>query len=188
MLENLTAQPADKTVHLTWQTASEENTQNFTLERSADGGRTFTRIGSVAARNAPSGSDYYYLDETAAQTNASTLYYRLQARDFDGASEYFGPVAATLEDSPSPDLTVIPNPAAASASVQIQVAAAGYGPEYLQGTEVEVLAMDGRLVATLTAEDEAGAKFTLPGIPPGVYLLRSISGPLAGKVARFVVR
>lgn len=177
-LQSFTANPADKAVLLAWQTAAEENTQNFTLERSNDGGRTFLPIGSVAALDRREGAEYTFLDENLPPSGGQ-LYYRLIARDFDGAQEAFGPVAVNIAGEEE-KLQVIPNPSSASSSVQILGAAAG--------AELRIFAVDGRHVATLKATYDSGTNFLLPALKPGVYIIRTTTGGAESKVTRVVIR
>lgn len=176
-LLSFTANPAEKSVLLSWQTATEENTEKYTLERSVDGGRTFLNIGSVAARNSSSGAEYEYLDETAAR-HQGTLYYRLIALDFDGATEVFGPVSVALDNDGTGELTIIPNPLSANSTVRIQGAAAG--------AKARLSAMDGRLLATLSPDGEG--VYRIPDLPAGVYLVRSTDERSLPRSAKMIIR
>jgi hypothetical protein len=177
-LQSFTANLIGKTIQLNWQTAAEENTQNFTLKRSTDGGRTFTAIGSVPALDRREGAAYTFLDENLAGLNGP-LYYQLIARDFDGAQEVFGPVMVILPGGVE-ILQAIPNPSTAAASVRIMGADAG--------AKVALFSMDGRHVVTLESADDGATRFLLPQLAPGVYLLRSTSPTGVRKTARMVIR
>jgi WD40 repeat protein len=67
---------------LAWQTAQEQNTQHFDIERSTDN-RQFEKIGTVKTKG--SNSNYQFLD---AEANNSIAYYRLKINDFDGKNDY----------------------------------------------------------------------------------------------------
>ena len=70
---------------LTWQTASEQNTQHFNVERSANGQTDFQNIGTVkAAGNSQSVKNYQFSDETPL----SISYYRLRSIDLDGKEQF----------------------------------------------------------------------------------------------------
>lgn len=70
---------------LQWETASEQNTLDFVVERSPDG-QTYTSIGTVdAAGNSTTTKDYAFDDRTP-QPNAN--YYRLKQTDIDGKFTY----------------------------------------------------------------------------------------------------
>jgi len=79
---NVTAE--GKKAHLTWQTATEQNSDRFEIERSLDGVR-FERIGSVkAAGNSTSHINYNYFDLTPKK---GINYYRLKEVDIDNSFE-----------------------------------------------------------------------------------------------------
>jgi len=70
---------------LQWQTAQEQNSRDFTIERSADG-LSYTSIGNVQATGNSSGPrDYSFTD--AAPLNGKN-YYRLKQFDLDGHFTY----------------------------------------------------------------------------------------------------
>lgn len=167
-----------KTIQLNWQVTSEENTWKYTLERSADGGRTFQTIGSVAARNLASGADYAYTDETAASLNVERLYYRLEVRDFDGSDQRFGPVLVEMSSLVANLLKVFPNPTPSNQTINIQGAAAG--------AKLELRAMGGRLLSTLVPNGEGA--YALPDMKAGVYIIRTQNDQGLSLSGRFVVK
>jgi hypothetical protein len=70
---------------LQWQTAQEQNSRDFTIERSSDGVK-YSDIGSVeAAGNSSNPIDYSFID--VAPVNGRN-YYRLRETDLDGAYMY----------------------------------------------------------------------------------------------------
>jgi len=70
---------------LQWQTATEENTRDFTIERSADG-KTYTAIGAIAAAgNSATPRDYTFTD---AQPGRNNNFYRLRQVDLDDNFAY----------------------------------------------------------------------------------------------------
>lgn len=75
---------------LYWTTASETNADHFAIERSYDGSH-YETIGIVpASGNSSTLIDYSFMDDNPG--NRQT-YYLLKQVDFNGAHEYFGPVA-----------------------------------------------------------------------------------------------
>jgi hypothetical protein len=95
-------------VRLTWATASEKNSAVFEVERSADG-RTFARIGTVAAAGSNSSARSYALLDTKLPTGAATLYYRLKQVDADGTFSY-SPVRTVTLTGAAAGLALYPNP------------------------------------------------------------------------------
>jgi Concanavalin A-like lectin/glucanases superfamily len=84
-LTGFTATPHDNQAILQWETAQEENSNFFAIERSTDG-HSFTTIGTVAAAgNSATPRDYSFTDLAPQQTND---YYRLRQTDLDGNFAY----------------------------------------------------------------------------------------------------
>ncbi len=102
-------QSADKSpaVLLTWITASEENNDYFTIERSADG-VNFKEIDRIAGKQTSSAYSHYQRYDHNPLPNTS--YYRLKQTDLDGAFSYSKIVAVTVPPTDIDFLTVIPNP------------------------------------------------------------------------------
>lgn len=74
-----------KKAHLIWQTATEQNSDRFDIERSADG-LQFEKIGWVkAAGNSTSHIDYNYFDQAPKK---GINYYRLKEVDIDNRFEF----------------------------------------------------------------------------------------------------
>lgn len=92
-------------VLLQWQTAQEQNTASFTIERSADG-RQFSSVGSVVAANTTLINNYTFND---VQPLAGTSYYRLKMLDADGHFTHSRVVAVKRNES-SVALQLFPNP------------------------------------------------------------------------------
>jgi hypothetical protein len=70
---------------LQWQTAMEENTRDFIIERSADG-KTYAGIGTIAAAgNSSTPRDYSFTDP---QPEKNSNFYRLKQVDLDGNFVY----------------------------------------------------------------------------------------------------
>lgn len=84
-LTKFTARKNGNEALLQWQTASEQNSKDFTIERSSDG-KSFTTIGVVAAAgNSTNAVDYTFADRTPI--NGSN-YYRLKQSDLDTKFTY----------------------------------------------------------------------------------------------------
>jgi hypothetical protein len=84
-LAAFTAIRHDNEAALQWETAQEENSNYFAVERSTDG-NTFYSIGTVAAAgNSSTPRNYSYTDLSPEKTNN---YYRLRQTDLDGNFTY----------------------------------------------------------------------------------------------------
>jgi len=97
----------DNRVDLSWTTASEHNSNYFTLERSATGmgWEPFTTIG--AAGNSNVLLDYAVSDYFPVR---GTGYYRLRQVDFDGVQTIYDPVTASCLEEVTDAMRVYPNP------------------------------------------------------------------------------
>ena len=93
-LIDIKAKTQEEGINIFWSTASEENNDYFTIERSADA-RNFTPIGTVPGKGTTSEiNNYSFLD---IKPNHGVNYYRLKQTDFDGQFTYSKIVNAELE-------------------------------------------------------------------------------------------
>ena len=99
-----------KTTDLTWSTASEINSNYFTIERSTDG-INFTVVGIVDSK-ALNGYSTSILNYTLNDPNTvpGTYYYRLKQTDFDYKYTYSNVVAITITSTIDFSVDLAPNP------------------------------------------------------------------------------
>ncbi len=99
----------DRSIHLTWATASEQNNEGFAVERSNDFTRTFETIGWHAGAGTSSQPvSYSFLD--SAELPAGNYYYRLKQVDFDGTCAYAGVQHVSLAVQSEQEIILYPNP------------------------------------------------------------------------------
>ena len=97
-------------VNVTWATASEHNSANFTVEKSRDGMNWTVMASLTGAGNSTQMINYSTVDNNAA---AGVNYYRLTQTDFDGSNETFNIASANCGDNSSlTTVKVYPNPSA----------------------------------------------------------------------------
>ncbi|OQA96485.1 MAG: hypothetical protein BWY22_01711 [Bacteroidetes bacterium ADurb.Bin217] len=97
-LTMLHATCSNGTIHIAWQTASEQNNDFFTIYRSFDG-MVFTAIATVSgAGNSNSLLNYMYDDNTLAQ---GIVYYKLAQTDYDGKTVYSKILAVSTCGNPA---------------------------------------------------------------------------------------
>jgi len=104
-------------VALSWKTATEQNTNYFTVERSADA-VSFIPVGIVSAIGSSNSETLYsFLDKTPL---SGANYYRLKTVDIDSRFQY----SATLKLNKqlNDKLIVSPNPFSSTVSIQITLA------------------------------------------------------------------
>lgn len=156
-LTKFTAQRSGSEGLLQWQTAQEENSRDFTIERSADG-KTYTTIGVVAAAGKSSALlNYTFTDLSPIN---SVNYYRLKQSDLDDKYTY-SPVR-TLNFSESSRLGWY---STGKLSVEVNL---------LQGNNENYSLSDinGR---TLRQGQLSGGKTEVSHLPAGVYIVRVVT-------------
>jgi len=101
------AQPENGNVLLNWSTATEMNSDFFTIERSSDA-INFTELTTVkAAFNSSNRKNYTAIDNKAL---AGTSYYRLKLTNTDASTETFNIVSILFEDKAPTVFSLYPNP------------------------------------------------------------------------------
>lgn len=162
---------AANTASLKWSTASEQNNDFFTVERSYDGAQ-FEPVQELAGAGTTSVLHSYEAHDV--QAVAGTVYYRLKQTDFDGTTSFSKVVAVALEATTGPDpiFTVYPNPCSGSCTVAL-----GNSSESL---EVAVYDLSGQQVqaSIVTTQSDLATSYQLTtpqDLSPGTYLVRAES-------------
>ncbi|MEM8895440.1 MAG: T9SS type A sorting domain-containing protein [Bacteroidota bacterium] len=151
---------SDNGVELNWATATEENNEYFTLERSVDG-RLFETIATVEGiGNSISEIQYSHFDPVIADFNGF-IYYRLSQTDYDRTSETFDLVAVRIE-AIAADPMVYPNPSLTASMVNLKgmPSNSSWSIFSLSGEEIK----KGKLDETF--------EISTWGMQPGSYLLK----------------
>ncbi len=141
----------DGQVVLTWQTLTEENFSHFEIERSTDG-QSWEYLGFVDGKGrsyVP--SNYSFYDYHMAE---GYYYYRLVANDFDGYTEYFGPVFVQYTLATAPSLISRPHDAGYLVSSNRNL------------TLLKVIDINGREYPVVSFDDAF-----LLNVPNGIYIL-----------------
>lgn len=180
-LTGFDALPQEETVVLAWQTASEQNTDRFFVQRAADG-ENFTEIGSLPAAGYSQASLSYEL--TDAQPLSGRSYYRLMTRDLDGSTSY-SQVVEVLREGRNLIGRVYPNPTAGKLTISLL-------PGVSVGSQLDVTCYNavGQTVLQRQTVAPANATLTLDTsiLADGVYMLRLTQADGRRSVASFVVR
>jgi hypothetical protein len=106
----------DKSSQLSWQTASEVNTQGFDIERSVEG-KTFEKVGYVKSSGTSKGT-YNFTDEVPL---SGVNYYRLKMMNTDGSFTYSPVRSVVLAEGKTTNVSVVPNPAKEQVYVKLNV-------------------------------------------------------------------
>ena len=146
---------------ITWTTASEQSSSHFVLEQSRNGydWSTITIVEGAGTTNTV--NNYFVNDKLSAS------YYRLKQVDFDGKSEYFGPVHVDC-GAETHELTVYPNPANGTFTVAITSA------EKLGETTIFLNDLSGKTIAIRNITVLSGTntvQFENNNLVPGTYII-----------------
>lgn len=102
----------DRQVELLWKTASENNNDYFTIERSVNG-KSWENIQTVqGAGNSSQVIEYSWLDNSPY---SAISYYRLKQTDYDGTTEMFNIVSVQQNDVE--ELQAYPNPVSHTSTI-----------------------------------------------------------------------
>ncbi len=162
------AKEDDGTVLVEWVTATEQDNDHFTVERSRDG-VTFSDLGSQAGAGTSSHTNHYsFIDPDPLQ---GWSYYRLRQTDLDGTSTLSRVVSVHLENNLR-HLSVFPQPAHDQCTVTLDMSSGGV-------LTLELRDMLGSAVWRSSGTVETGAgkvNVDLRDLLPGTYLLRVVLG------------
>jgi trimeric autotransporter adhesin len=124
-LATFTVNKNKEDVQVSWQTASEQNSNHFEVERSVDG-NSFVKVGSVKAAGNSNSPIRYALNDANAFNLAKSdvLYYRLKMIDNDGKFEYSRIVAVSRSVIAKNEVTdVFPNPFSTQLNIGVSAVA-----------------------------------------------------------------
>jgi hypothetical protein len=144
-LLSFTAVPDGNRVKLDWVTASEENNDYFTVEKSKNGVDWAEVLQKAGAGNSNTNIAYSDFDN---DPYSGTSYYRLKQTDFNGQFKYSDMVAvefATVDQDI--EFNIFPNPASSAFGDVVQFTMNTEGMDE-QAVVINVLDMSGRIVST----------------------------------------
>ena len=155
----------NNTVAVNWTTASEHNSDYYTVEKSRDGS-TWNVLKTIpAAGNSTQLINYSVAD--ASDING-TVYYRLTQVDVDGASKVYDIVSTNCFAEKELTLLAYPNPSNGQFTVKIENALGG---KYA----LAITDMQGKAIDEQSIDLESGTtvvKLNPLGLQPGVYMLQ----------------
>lgn len=163
---SFTGQADGHAISLNWKTASEINTDKFTVYRSVDG-KNFEQLTELnAAGNSSQVLNYVYRDNTLP-LNTPLVYYKLKLTDKDGTISYDNVVDVKLK-SLAEGVVLYPNPVSSILNISYPVAKA------LQAV-LRIIDMSGKTVYSSTYSFAVGINqlsIDVSALPKGVYLIR----------------
>ena len=183
-LLSFSASKKDNFVQLNWSTASENNNDYFSIERSGSG-ESWSLIGKIkGSGNSSMTLDYSFIDREPLQ---DITYYRLSQTDYDGKSEGFRVIRLNPTKNLSQKsnvLNVSPNPFSEAFSFEISSAGS-------ESAELTLFSSDGEVILKRTYSLRNGANrlfFSDNGLlTEGIYFiaLKTQSGKfLSSKVVK----
>ena len=167
LLTHFTATRQGTGALLRWGTATEQSNAYFMVECSLNG-QTFTGLSQILGRgNSARPQSYEFVDGQAGSYPGQVVYYRLRQVDVNGTTT-FSPVCALSGLLAPLDLAgalqVFPNPAASFGSTVVINGA--------QSTPVQMLDVQGHVVASAPVGASGSAILLVVGIAAGMYILR----------------
>lgn len=166
-LTGFSADLVGKTVKVKWATASEQNNNFFTVERSADG-MDWAAIREVKGAGTTNEAKQYEITDLSPLTGVS--YYRVRQTDFDGNSTT-SEVRTVKNDVTAKSITLFPVPNTGN-TVNIS------GITDFAKNDFALLNTSGHVMYSTTL---SGPSVQLPSIAKGVYFIR-ISNKATGEV------
>jgi hypothetical protein len=152
---------------LNWQTAQEQNTSHFDIERSTDG-LHFIKVNTIqAAGNSNVLKNYTCTDYIDNNTTLKKMYYRLKMVDLDGAATQSNIVLIQLKQKEI-SVNISPNPAQNILQIQTNQIGAGL-------TTFNIIDAAGHIVQQHQEKIVAGTQITtiqVVALPPGNYILK----------------
>jgi hypothetical protein len=150
----LTGSPKGEDNLLQWQTTNEVNTQEFVIERSADGIQ-FTQIGVVKSNNRIETNKYSYPDNLF---NNETSFYRLKMIDSDGSFEYSKIVA--IRNETNRGFRILANPVSTMLTLN-----------HLGSGWVELINLQGEVLQKIKVKGQA-LHLDVSSYNTGIYFIR----------------
>ncbi len=181
-LLNFTGEERDCKNYLTWETATEINSDYFVVERSLDAVE-FMEVGRVdAAGNSLQNITYNFVDSWAG----ATMYYRLKQVDIDGNHEYFDiiKIDSYCHTGDTGTIDVFPNPIVGNVEAFIKLFVDTQETVY-----IDVIDVRGALISETPADIVTGPNllsFSTEHLAEGTYFVRVRSGNWFSSASKFI--
>jgi len=165
-LTSFTGAFSNNAVTLNWATASEENNDYFTVERS-NNGKTFDALDNISgAGTTVEAQEYTYTDE---KPESGVNYYRIKQTDFDEKFTY-SKVIAVETNKEELEIKIYPNPVSSVANIVL--------PAFDGDTKISVMDVSGREVLSQQVSDinEEAIQLDLSQLQSGLYIITVTNG------------
>jgi glucose/arabinose dehydrogenase len=174
-LVSFTAAPSRQGAQLHWETASEENIQQFEIEYSVDG-NAFNPLYTLPAKNKSATSLYDYQHTISYD---GSIFYRLKMVERNGQSTYSGIIQVKLNNA---GLSMITNTFITDGILRINTTS------NVIYRSLELVSMEGKIMHKENITDLTGIRnINIGYLAPGVYLAR-ISGDSKSFVQKIFIQ
>ncbi len=182
-LVSFTGEERDCKNHLTWETATESNSDYFVIERSFNA-NAFSEIGRVnAAGTSYENLSYSFTDQWAG----AEMYYRLKQVDIDGSFAYSDLIKVISEchaDDTGTFIDIFPNPIVGNAEAFVKLFVDTHETVY-----IDVMDVTGALVAETSVNIFNGPnllRFPTDKLVAGTYFIRVRGGGWFSPANKFI--
>jgi Secretion system C-terminal sorting domain len=178
-LMSFSGELAEKSVKLTWKTASERNNRVFEIERNIVGSTNrFEKIGEVKGLINSSAINTYNFSDDGAQADKIS-YYRLHQVDLDGTSTFSKVISIGLKAT-NKGFRLYPNFVNQGSDIQIETG-------NNEAITFDIIDISGKIIQSIKkAQNTEGVKISTIGLPTGRYFIRS-TGLFNLQTATFIV-
>jgi len=160
--------PDLRQVEISWNTLNEGNYTNFTVERSTDGGKTYTVLGSAAA----TGTGSYGLADKAPVQGSNM--YRLKQEDINNTITYSNIVTIQFSylsnNLVSSNLMIYPNPGVNN----IYLTVTAQTPNINGGYDIRFMNSSG-IVVKQTTSPQSTWQGNVSNLQPGTYIIQVLN-------------
>lgn len=158
---------AERGIQLSWATATETNSDYFTIARSIDG-ENWEEVSQITSSgNSHVQVDYQYID---VEGNADLYYYRLAQTDIDGTKETFNVIQANCQQEIADfSIHAFPNPT--QGSINLEVESNNTEPIYYAWYTIH-----GQALGKGSCEPNKLNQLQLDVLASGVYILMVVQG------------
>lgn len=158
-----------KSVALNWQTAQENNSSHFVVQKSTDNQRYIDVAVIPAAGNSTTAKSYQFVDAKPSFFERD-IFYRLAMVDKDASKRYSSVASVKLKAHATFISNVYPNPVVAGKKMQVEIIS-----EFAANASFELISMNGRRMKNYTTSLMKGnnlIEFEINSfIPAGMYAL-----------------
>ena len=167
-------------INLTWQTASEFNSEHFDVEKSRDGENWLLLTTMPAAGTSNELITYQYGDDQATDGNN---YFRLRQVDIDGTEKLYDPINVSCKEVTTGYFTSYPNPSGSSFQLVVN------NKELLGNCVMNIVDASGKVIEQLNIEVKEGINLFMinQALNPGIYFLNITNGDKSTPVVRHAV-